>query len=87
MKKRNHITFIAAIALMICFASSLYADNILFPSNNTPIVNETETTGAFGANQAFTLEESDITDVVIEKNLTKQTIKEIEKKLENKTNK
>lgn len=83
MKSRRCITLLLSTAILVGIASSTYADGFFFQNNKKePLVNETETTGAFGANEAFTLEEDDISDVVIEKDLTDKVINELEGKYE-----
>lgn len=84
MKRKYQLIPLLTAVILIGLTSSVNADNILFPNNNGPLVNETETTGAFGANQAFTLEEDDISETMIDDELTNEVINEIEKKIETK---
>lgn len=85
MNRKIYITLFLSLSLFVGIASYSYADGFFFQNNKKePLVNETETTGAFGANEAFTLEEDDISDLVIEKDLTDKVINEIEGKFESK---
>ena len=85
MNRKIYITSLLSLSLFVGIASYSYADGFFFQNNKKqPLVNETETTGAFGANEAFTLEEDDISDLVIEKDLTDKVINEIEGKCESK---
>lgn len=82
MKKQERISMLIAILILTSFAATTIADSKTNSNNNTPLINETETTGAFGSNEKVTLEEKDISDKVIKEDLTDKAITEVENKFE-----
>lgn len=79
MKKHKKTSMIIVLFLLICLTTPVNADKKDNSNNNTPLINETETTGAFGSNEKVTLEEKDISDKVIKEDLTDKAITEVEK--------
>ncbi|MGD9580885.1 MAG: hypothetical protein AB7V50_05900 [Vampirovibrionia bacterium] len=82
MKKPEYFVSFALLFLMTGVLLPVYADNYDYAKDKSTMINETETTGAFGSNEAFTLNEDDITDEILNEDLTDKVINEVEQKLE-----
>ena len=84
MNTQTQITMILIAALVACSSNTILADSYEKSNQGTSVSETVETTGAFGSNKAFTLEESEIPDTVIKNDLTDQSIKAVEIQYEQK---
>lgn len=82
MTKQKQISLLVGILLLTGLTVPANADKEANYNNTIPMINETETTGAFGSNETFTLKEEDITDKVIQEDLTDKAITEVEQKFD-----